>query len=103
MVRVILLHSYNLLSYLIKVPIISILETAQSDFEKLLHTTKSNESEAVRTYEQKSQDAEVTLAKTQAMIEGKQSQLAGSKQLIETLSGDLDNAQKAYEAANEFL
>lgn len=83
--------------------IISILETAQSDFEKLLHTTKSNEAEAIRTFEQRSQDAEVTLAKTKAMIEGKQSQLAASKQLIETLSGDLDNAQKAYEAASEFL
>jgi len=83
--------------------IIQILETAQSDFEKIRQTTESSEKDAQAMYEKDMQDSEVSLAKSNAMIEGKTSEIASIKVQLGQLDEDLANAQKGFEAAGNYL
>lgn len=83
--------------------IIGILETAQEDFEKLRQTTERAENDAVSEYEKSSQDNEVNLAKTKALIEGKQSEQASLKKSVAQMDGDMAGATKALDSASAFL
>lgn len=83
--------------------IIQILETAQSDFEKIRQTTETSEKDAQAMYEKDMQDSEVSLAKSNAMIEGKTSEVASIKVQLGQLDEDLANAQKGFEAAGKYL
>merc|ERR1719491_22044 len=83
--------------------IISILQTAQSDFEKLKQATEKAEADASSSYDKDMQASEVSLAKAKATIEGKTSEQATVKAQITQIDEDLVNAQKAFEAASSFL
>lgn len=83
--------------------IIEILRTAQNDFEKLRQTTEEAEAAAQKNYEKEIQDADVSLAKARALVEGKTSEQAAVKIQISQIDEDLGNAQKAWEAATKFL
>lgn len=83
--------------------IIEYLQTAQEDFEKILQTTETAEKTGKDGYEKDMQAGKVTLAKKNALIDGKTQERAGLKVMIGQVSEDLANATKAWEAATEYL
>lgn len=83
--------------------IIGILQTAQTDFEKMRQTTEKSEKDAQDAYEKDMQDADVSLSKNNALVEGKTSEQAAVKVQQEQIDEDLGNAEKAWEAATNFL
>jgi hypothetical protein len=83
--------------------VIQILQTAQSDFEKIRQSTETAEKDQQATYEKDMQDAEVSMAKNKALREGKTSEQASVKVQIGQIDQDLGNAQKNVEAASSYL
>jgi hypothetical protein len=83
--------------------IIEYLQTAQEDFEKILQETETAEHTGKDGYEKDMQAAKVTLAKKNALIDGKTQERAGLKVMVGQVSEDLENATKAWEAAGEYL
>ncbi|CAD7922787.1 unnamed protein product [Amoebophrya sp. A120] len=83
--------------------IISILETAQEDFEKLKQETEAAESDAVEKYEKFMQESQVAKATKEAEVKGKTQEKAGVKESIGMMSEDLTEANKALQAATDFL
>lgn len=83
--------------------IIEILQTAQEDFEKLKQETENAESKAADSYDKDMQAAEVAKAKKSAQLEGKTNEKSAVKAQASQISDDLADAEKALEAAQEFL
>jgi hypothetical protein len=83
--------------------IIEILQTAQEDFEKLKQETEAAESKAANKYDKDMQAAEVSKAKKTASMEGKQNEKGSVKVQITQISEDLADAEKALQAAQDFL
>lgn len=83
--------------------IIEYLQTAQEDFEKIRQVTETAEKTGVADYEKDVQAAKVSLAKKNALIDGKTRERAGIKVMIGQVTDDLANASKAWEAATEYL
>ncbi|CAD7956166.1 unnamed protein product [Amoebophrya sp. A25] len=83
--------------------IISVLQTAQEDFEKLKQETEAAESDAADKYEKFSQEAKVAQATKTASVKGKTQEKAGVQESIGMLSEDLAEAGKALQAATDFL
>lgn len=83
--------------------IISILQTAQEDFEKIKQETEAAESKAADKYAKDMQAAEVSKAKKTAQLEGKQNEKATVKNQISQIADDLADAEKALQAAQDFL
>jgi len=83
--------------------ILSILQTAQEDFEKLRQDTEASESSSANKYDKDMQAADVAKAKKTALVEGKTAERSTVKVMISTISEDLSNATKAYDAAKDFL
>jgi vacuolar-type H+-ATPase subunit I/STV1 len=83
--------------------IISILQTAQEDFEKLKQETEAAESKAANKYDKDMQAAEVSKAKKTAQMEGKQNEKSSVKEQLTQISDDLADAEKALQAAQDFL
>jgi len=83
--------------------IMSILQTAQEDFEKLKQDTEAAEASAQSKYEKDMQAADVSKAKKTAMVEAKTAERSTVKVMISQISEDLANATKAYDAAKDFL
>jgi len=81
----------------------SILQTAQEDFEKLKQDTEAAEASAQSKYEKDMQAADVSKAKKTAMVEAKTAERSTVKVMISQISEDLANATKAYDAAKDFL
>lgn len=83
--------------------VISILQTAQEDFEKLKQETESAESKAASKYDKDMQAAEVSKVKKTAQMEGKQNERSGVKEQITQIQDDLVDSEKALQAAQDFL
>jgi len=83
--------------------IVEYLQTAQEDFEKIRQETETSENTGKANYERDLQAGKVSLAKKQALIEGKTQERAGLKVMIGQVSEDLANSSKAWEAATEYL
>lgn len=83
--------------------IIEILQTAQEDFEKLKQDTEYAESRAVDAFENLVQEGDVTKTKKSALVEGKTNEIASVKVQLSQISDDLADAEKALQAANDFL
>jgi len=83
--------------------IIEILQTAQEDFEKLKQETEAAESKAADKYDKDMQAAEVAKAKKTAQMEGKQNEKATVKNQMAQIADDLADAEKALQAAQDFL
>jgi predicted nucleic acid-binding Zn-ribbon protein len=83
--------------------IMSILQTAQEDFEKLKQDTEAAESSAQSKYDKDMQAADVSKAKKTAMVEAKTAEKSTVKVMISQITEDLANATKAYDAAKDFL
>lgn len=83
--------------------IIAYLETAQEDYQRIRQETESAEKSAVNDYERSMQDAQVSLAKKNALIDGKTQERSGLKVMISTIDDDLAASVKEYDAATSFL
>merc|ERR1719296_50141 len=75
--------------------IISMLQTAQEDFEKLKQETEAAESQQQDTYDKLVQEGEVTKAKKSALVEGKTNEIASVKVQLSQISEDLADAKKS--------
>jgi len=83
--------------------IISYLETAQEDYQRIRQETESAEKTAVSDYERNLQDAQVSLAKKNALIDGKTQERSGLKVMISQVDDDLAGSAKEFDAATEYL
>lgn len=83
--------------------IISYLQTAQEDYEKIRQETEAAEKAGVTDYEKDMQAAKVALAKKNALIDAKSQERSGLKVMIAQIDDDLAAASKAYDAATEYL
>jgi hypothetical protein len=83
--------------------IVAILETAQSDFSRLLAETESSESTAVETFETLVQENRVSKAKKQASIKGKTSEKKSIELGVVNHNQDLDTASKELDAVMDYL
>jgi predicted nucleic acid-binding Zn-ribbon protein len=83
--------------------IIEFLQTAQEDFEKILQETETAETTGAEDYEKDLHAGKVSLAKKNALIDGKTQERAGLKVMVGQVSDDLANATKAWQAATEYL
>jgi len=83
--------------------ILEILQTAQEDFEKLKQETEAAESKAADKFDKDMQASEVAKAKKTAQMEGKQNEKSTVKNQIVQISEDLAGAEKALQAAQDFL
>lgn len=83
--------------------IIQMLITAQSDFEKIRQETEAAERDSQKSFETQQQDAEVSLAKKNALIEGKTKERAAFKLQKLQIDEDLEAATEAFVAAGEYL
>jgi chromosome segregation ATPase len=83
--------------------IIAVLETAQSDFSRLLAETETSESEAQEAYEALMQDSAVSKAKKEASVKGKTSEIKSLEVSVQNTSSDLETASKELDAVLEYL
>merc|ERR1719263_2199008 len=83
--------------------IVAILETAQSDFSRLLAETETSESEAQSAFETLTQENRVSKATKQASIKGKTSEVKSLESAIQNSISDLATASKELDAVMEYL
>jgi len=83
--------------------IISVLETAQEDFEKLKQETEAAESDAAAKFDKFKQESTLTKSTKGAEVKGKTQEKAGVQENIGMLGEDLEEAGKALTAASDFL
>lgn len=83
--------------------IIEMLQTAQEDFEKMKQETESAEAAAQSKYDSEMQSAEVSKTKKTALVEGKTNEKAAVNVQLTQISEDLVDAEKALQAASDFL
>lgn len=83
--------------------IIQMLQTAQSDFEKLKGDTEFAESKGTKNYEEFMQQSKVSQAKKQAMVQGKTGERSSVKSALAEIDDDLAEATKALDSASGYL
>jgi predicted nucleic acid-binding Zn-ribbon protein len=83
--------------------IVSFLETAQSDFTRLLAETEAGEAEAQDAFEQLQNDNKVSLATKTASVKGKNSEIKQLGVAIANAGSDLDNANTELDAILEYM
>jgi hypothetical protein len=83
--------------------IIEMLQTAQEDFEKMKQETEAAEANQEDKYEKTMQEAEVSKTKKNALMEGKTNERAAVKVQLSQITEDLADAEKALQAASDFL
>jgi len=79
------------------------LQTAQSDFEKLKGDTEFSESKGLSNYEDFMQESKVSAAKKGALKDGKTAERSSVKAALSEISEDLANATKAMDGASNYL
>merc|ERR1719162_164076 len=83
--------------------IIGILETAQSDFTKLAMETEEAEAQSLAEFKTYTQNAEVTKAKKNASILGKNSEVKSLAVQITQVKDDINNTESELAAVNQTL
>jgi chromosome segregation ATPase len=83
--------------------IIGILETAQSDFSRLLAETETSEAEAAEAYDTLMQESAVSKAKKEASVKGKTSEVKSLEKNMGDISSDLETASKELDAVLEYI
>lgn len=81
--------------------IITIMETAQSKFSRLLAETETSETEAAETYEILMQESAVSKAKEEASVKGKSSETKSIEKSLADTPSDLETANKELDAVME--
>jgi chromosome segregation ATPase len=83
--------------------IIEILETAESDFSRLLAETETSESEAKSAYEQLTQGNKVAKSTKEASVKAKNSEIKSLEVALTHHNEDLDTVSKELDAVMEYL
>lgn len=83
--------------------IIEILQTAQEDFEKLKADTEYTEENSENAHDKFIQSSTVSKTKKDALVQGKSGEAGAVKVQLSQISDDLTDAEKALQAANDFL
>jgi len=83
--------------------IIGVLETAQADFTKVAQETEQEEREQAESYKKEMQEAEVTKAKKNALILGKDAEIKTLNVTISMTKDDIDGTTKELDAVMKTL
>jgi DNA repair exonuclease SbcCD ATPase subunit len=83
--------------------IIEILETAESDFTRLLAEAETSESEAIASYKSLTQANKVARSTKEASVKAKTSEIKSTEVALTHHSEDLDTVSKELDAVHEYL
>lgn len=83
--------------------IVSFLETAQSDFTRLLSEAETTEAESQSAFEKMMQENAVAKATKEASVKGKTSEVSQLKVAVQDSTSDLNTSQKELDAVMEYL